>query len=125
MAVLANERTVEAAADQAVDMVARLVARPFLVHIVVDAWQHAQHLPPAAVDTDIGADRIRHVDAQCLGQLPRPRLERIGLAGQRADRAEVDDVTRQFARDRSEEHTSELQSLMRNSYAVFCLKTNK
>src|SRR3546814_20828317 len=26
------------------------------------------------------------------------------------------------ARRRSEEHTSELQSLMRNSYAVFCLK---
>src|SRR3546814_8450409 len=26
------------------------------------------------------------------------------------------------ASDRSEEHTSELQSLMRNSYAVFCLK---
>src|SRR3546814_10956440 len=25
-------------------------------------------------------------------------------------------------RDRSEEHTSELQSLMRTSYAVFCLK---
>src|SRR3546814_7932830 len=25
---------------------------------------------------------------------------------------------------RSEEHTSELQSLMRTSYAVFCLKTN-
>src|SRR3546814_10636753 len=27
------------------------------------------------------------------------------------------------ARPRSEEHTSELQSLMRISYAVFCLKT--
>src|SRR3546814_6119436 len=26
--------------------------------------------------------------------------------------------------DRTEEHTSELQSLMRNSYAVFCLKKN-
>src|SRR3546814_7559837 len=26
------------------------------------------------------------------------------------------------AHERSEEHTSELQSLMRNSYAVFCLK---
>src|SRR3546814_9744812 len=26
---------------------------------------------------------------------------------------------------RSEEHTSELQSLMRTSYAVFCLKQNK
>src|SRR3546814_10114379 len=28
-------------------------------------------------------------------------------------------------RMRSEEHTSELQSLMRNSYAVFCLKKKK
>src|SRR3546814_3067692 len=27
--------------------------------------------------------------------------------------------------DRSEEHTSELQSLMRTSYAVFCLKKKK
>src|SRR3546814_7524459 len=27
-------------------------------------------------------------------------------------------------RERSEEHTSELQSLMRRSYAVFCLKQN-
>src|SRR3546814_7262955 len=26
---------------------------------------------------------------------------------------------------RSEEHTAELQSLMRSTYAVFCLKTNK
>src|SRR3546814_7423616 len=29
------------------------------------------------------------------------------------------------AAERSEEHTSELQSLMRISYAVFCLKKNK
>src|SRR3546814_2192590 len=28
-------------------------------------------------------------------------------------------------RPRSEEHTSELQSLMRNSYAVFCLKNKQ
>src|SRR3546814_8247334 len=32
-------------------------------------------------------------------------------------------VARRF--DRSEEHTSELQSLMRISYAVFCLKKKK
>src|SRR3546814_7592772 len=31
----------------------------------------------------------------------------------------------QVADDRSEEHTSELQSLMRISYAVFCLKKKK
>src|SRR3546814_5045283 len=34
------------------------------------------------------------------------------------------DVKR-FRERRSEEHTSELQSLMRISYAVFCLKKNK
>src|SRR3546814_1753201 len=34
----------------------------------------------------------------------------------------IDDQPRDVLR--SEEHTSELQSLMRISYAVFCLKTN-
>src|SRR3546814_19964949 len=33
-----------------------------------------------------------------------------------------DDLPEQAAKLRSEEHTSELQSLMRISYAVFCLK---
>src|SRR3546814_4947551 len=33
--------------------------------------------------------------------------------------------TRELQRMRSEEHTSELQSLMRISYAVFCLKKKK
>src|SRR3546814_2596655 len=39
----------------------------------------------------------------------------------------VDDVGRgeDLFEDRSEEHTSELQSLMRISYAVFCLKKKK
>src|SRR3546814_10802296 len=34
-------------------------------------------------------------------------------------------VAAQEVLDRSEEHTSELQSLMRISYAVFCLKKKK
>src|SRR3546814_5584251 len=36
--------------------------------------------------------------------------------------AEAKRILDQVAVTRSEEHTSELQSLMRNSYAVFCLK---
>src|SRR3546814_9158202 len=35
------------------------------------------------------------------------------------------DASFDSAQRRSEEHTSELQSLMRNSYAVFCLKNTK
>src|SRR3546814_1368425 len=42
-------------------------------------------------------------------------LDRDGKAGASED----------IGRLRSEEHTSELQSLMRISYAVFCLKKNK
>src|SRR3546814_3195248 len=40
-------------------------------------------------------------------------------------RADSDSVTEDGAATRSEEHTSELQSLMRISYAVFCLKKKK
>src|SRR3546814_4616484 len=37
----------------------------------------------------------------------------------------VNQLTHEGAAPRSEEHTSELQSLMRISYAVFCLKKKK
>src|SRR3546814_4076039 len=45
------------------------------------------------------------------------RANRLGLAAEQGQR--------QFRQPRSEEHTSELQSLMRISYAVFCLKKKK
>src|SRR3546814_10533898 len=38
---------------------------------------------------------------------------------------ELDKLLAEGPTERSEEHTSELQSLMRISYAVFCLKTKK
>src|SRR3546814_5044794 len=47
-------------------------------------------------------------------QLPRPALRRLLRATRRMSFEEL--------KARSEEHTSELQSLMRISYAVFCLK---
>src|SRR3546814_2790758 len=37
----------------------------------------------------------------------------------------LSDETKRLGHGRSEEHTSELQSLMRISYAVFCLKQNQ
>src|SRR3546814_3319619 len=56
----------------------------------------------------------------------RRRQRRVGLLDQRV---EVDRAGQVVERDvgaaRSEEHTSELQSLMRISYAVFCLKKTK
>src|SRR3546814_1828035 len=61
-----------------------------------------------------------------LGPQEHPRI-RPGPAARRtrrtapARRAHAPAHARRDGRPRSEEHTSELQSLMRNSYAVFCL----
>src|SRR3546814_2300054 len=41
------------------------------------------------------------------------------------DLSELQTVLQSHPETRSEEHTSELQSLMRTSYAVFCLKKKK
>src|SRR3546814_7810400 len=66
---------------------------------------------------------VRHLGALGhiggLAQVPA-RRRRLGLEGERAIRVGGDDHRRRGAK--SEEHTSELQSLMRISYAVFCLK---
>src|SRR3546814_1844065 len=55
------------------------------------------------------------------------RLDRLLGEDMRSDaaRARFLAVARRVERHRSEEHTSELQSLMRISYAVFCLKKKK
>src|SRR3546814_9670147 len=71
-----------------------------------------------------GADRRR---ARGLGQ--RRADGAPGPAGRpdrpHRDRARPALEPLWFGSDRSEEHTSELQSLMRISYAVFCLKKKK
>src|SRR3546814_8971295 len=54
------------------------------------------------------------------------RDEAFAKLGDAAPTYTIDTVTdHTAAEDRSEEHTSELQSLMRISYAVFCLKKKK
>src|SRR3546814_1043940 len=58
-------------------------------------------------------DRFRDIIVSGTEKLMKPDPAIYALAIER------------FGIDRSEEHTSELQSLMRISYAVFCLKTKK
>src|SRR3546814_1564915 len=57
---------------------------------------------------------------------PDQRHTRAELGALYVGRGEIRKAEAQLAAiDRSEEHTSELQSLMRISYAVFCLKKKK
>src|SRR3546814_3140059 len=53
---------------------------------------------------------------------PQPARASAGAGFTAAAPRRAPDHRRSRAYGRSEEHTSELQSLMRNSYAVFCLK---
>src|SRR3546814_2998375 len=59
-----------------------------------------------------------HRPAGPVGQMPTDAVMGVDVADHPAAAMEIDE-------DRSEEHTSELQSLMRISYAVFCLKKKK
>src|SRR3546814_6261836 len=65
-----------------------------------------------------------HGDAVGLVLLDRQHLLKQRAQLHLAEGAAGLDVA-EHALERSEEHTSELQSLMRSSYAVFCLKKNK
>src|SRR3546814_13249539 len=62
---------------------------------------------------------------QPLRQRPSPALRRDLLAGHQPPEPGGGRRVRGRPRRRSEEHTSELQSLMRISYAVFCLKKKR
>src|SRR3546814_3034151 len=87
--------------------------------------------PPRSTRTDTlfpYTTLFRSVRAVCWREV-RTRLWRYGgfpaCPGQEGRRMEFPDRNPFLVLRRSEEHTSELQSLMRISYAVFCLKKKK
>src|SRR3546814_5268922 len=59
-------------------------------------------------------------DKPAMDLTPENMAQRIDQAARKGRQSDREQITA-----RSEEHTSELQSLMRISYAVFCLKKKK
>src|SRR3546814_5945002 len=76
-----------------------------------DVWGIARHADVLAIEKDPRTFSSR--------QAPRPHGHPLPMM------ISMDDPDHHRRRSRSEEHTSELQSLMRISYAVFCLKKKK
>src|SRR3546814_3947202 len=78
-------------------------------------------------DTTLCRSRRRRFCAVRAGGLRPQARQRIfaRLSAAAVARSQADGLPQVSAAGRSEEHTSELQSLMRISYAVFCLKTKK
>src|SRR3546814_7768431 len=79
----------------------------------------------------VGDDQAARLQLRDIGLERRGghRDEHVGRVARGVDRRRTEiDLERRHAEQRalrSEEHTSELQSLMRISYAVFCLKKKK
>src|SRR3546814_10632616 len=88
----------------------------------MDARRHQGPRPPSVKDS-LG----RREGSGLVRSGPRPRREKL----RQVQVLEPGDIARRHFGEttmllrRSEEHTSELQSLMRISFDVFCLKKNK
>src|SRR3546814_5082455 len=87
---------------------------------LVRSFRHRPETDRFRRNPDRGGNRLERMVRRCPRDLPpmpwrapEPRGARLPLARP---------LHRRASRARSEEHTSELQSLMRNSYAVFRLK---
>src|SRR3546814_8105510 len=93
-------------------------------------FRSGQQLVEAFPVLDPLAKAKRLVREIILAHRRNGRLEGVDLVDSRSERLDVaivrgtEDGFGETA-ERSEEHTSELQSLMRYSYAVFCLKKKK
>src|SRR3546814_8741449 len=99
---------------------------------------HAHGADGIRLTIDAGADSIEHgtiLDEPTIAAWAKsktyyvPTLSTVNGYKERLaanpDAYEPDVLAKIKWRIRSEEHTSELQSLMRNSYAAFCLKKKK
>src|SRR3546814_3397051 len=77
-----------------------------------DLPAHRRGVLALAIAAQAGGDHLAQLVGDVAGAAFRRVAELLHLRGERAAAGGL----------RSEEHTSELQSLMRISYAVFCLK---
>src|SRR3546814_3967965 len=101
--------------DLSSDVCSSDLPAPALVGVdALDEFRHALQEQQRRADRQHGLQGVdrRQPGAEIAALALDPRVDGVFRADPKEDR-------------RSEEHTSELQSLMRISYAVFCLKKKK
>src|SRR3546814_6588177 len=96
----------------------------FLIMLLVQTglWFHAQHVAQAAAQEAVRAVRVENGTEDAGRARAHDFLDDLGREIIQNRKVEVGRTPDVATVTRSEEHTSELQSLMRISYAVFCLK---
>src|SRR3546814_7135456 len=88
-------------------------------------FQVAEGRQAVARADDIRGDVVGGLRRSRPGEAGGDQQEKRIAPGGHADLSGVPSMRKRRLAFRSEEHTSELQSLMRISYAVFCLKKKK
>src|SRR3546814_2644351 len=83
------------------------------------------HLPPLASDRSVVSARPRRPAPHRSRRARYPAISRWHDTARACRLPHLPEKRGEKVCHRSEEHTSELQSLMRISYAVFCLKKKK
>src|SRR3546814_6293859 len=111
-----NDGVIAMREGQVVGYAARLAAQPFEREDrhALERFGHEQ-FPPALDRDRFGGNVLAVLDRE-VGQTEEGPAQGFGRSVTVGDMPGL---------ERSEEHTSELQSLMRISYAVFCLKKKK
>src|SRR3546814_2441742 len=99
------------------DVIRRMHAAKLSGAAGIDIWNSGEARREFMYVGDLADAIYRHIDSE-----DAPDVMNIGLGHDHS----ILDYSRAIQKIvRSEEHTSELQSLMRISYAVFCLKKKK
>src|SRR3546814_2438159 len=89
-------------------------------------YQDQPSLAVAAAEVGLSESHFQRVFTDWAGISPKKFVQYLTLAHAKERlAASVSVLDAAYDAGRSEEHTSELQSLMRISYAVFCLKKKK
>src|SRR3546814_1441993 len=99
------------------------------MHVRVDSGLYAGYAIPPYYDSMIGKLIVYGRTRESCMMRMRRALEEMVVSGVKTNiplhqdlLAAPDVIHGDYTIKRSEEHTSELQSLMRNSYAVYCLQ---
>src|SRR3546814_9667310 len=112
----------------AFDLVKETAAGPIRMIGAGTLSQRIRSTPPSFNDLTVEGAAI-DVRVRNLDHVPTPDMQIDGVPADALPPSEPGEPMAPVAAvppvDRSEEHTSELQSLMRISYAVFCLKKKK
>src|SRR3546814_3846731 len=103
-------------------------AKPGTVDALIEKYKASRFYTEKRPKTKRGYDQNLTIISKWAGDLPvrsitPERVQKLYDAHRERTPAKANAIIRVVRLLRSEEHTSELQSLMRISYAVFCLKT--